>query len=91
MVPQEMNDQEKRLVEVCALLTSTMGLPPGTLETRPETPLLGALPELDSVSVMSFLINLEEQYGIVIADDEVDAGVFQTLGSVTDFVSARLP
>ncbi len=86
-----MNDQGKLLVEVCGLLTSTMGLPAGALEASPDTPLLGALPELDSVSVMSFLINLEEQYGIVIADDEVDAGVFQTLGSVTEFVSARLP
>jgi acyl carrier protein len=52
----------------------------------PGTPLLGAIPELDSMAVVSLITALEERFGIEIADDEIDGAVFATFGSLAGFV-----
>ena len=54
------------------------------------TPLLGAIPELDSMAVVSLLTSLEERFGITIEDDEVDGQIFATVGSLVAFVDAKL-
>lgn len=54
------------------------------------TPLLGALPELDSMAVLAVLSLLEERFGMVIDDDEIDGSVFASFGSLLDFVVGKL-
>jgi len=54
------------------------------------SPLLGALPELDSMAVVHVLTAVEEHYGIAIADDELSAETFATLGALADFVESKL-
>jgi acyl carrier protein len=54
------------------------------------TALLGAIPELDSMAVVSLITALEEQLGLVVDDDDIDGDTFATVGSLTDFVAARL-
>ena len=54
------------------------------------TPLLGAIPELDSMAVVSLITSLEERLGIVIDDDDIDASAFESVGSLVDFAEARL-
>lgn len=54
------------------------------------TPLLGAIPELDSMAVVNVITALEEHFGISVADDEIDAATFATLGSLSDFVEQKL-
>jgi acyl carrier protein len=54
------------------------------------TALLGALPELDSMAVANLLTALEEHFGFTIADDEIDAAAFATLGSLSAFVEQKL-
>ncbi|MFO1298063.1 MAG: phosphopantetheine-binding protein [Rubrivivax sp.] len=60
----------------------------GAALTR-ETMLLGALPELDSMAVVTLITALEEQLDIVIHDDEIDGETFATVGSLIDFVSSK--
>ena len=55
-----------------------------------DTPLFGALPELDSMAVAGLLTELEDRLGIVIDDDEVDADMFETFGSMTAFAARKL-
>ncbi len=52
--------------------------------------LLGAIPELDSVGVVSVLTALEDEFDIVVEDDEISAAVFKTFGSLTEFVQEKL-
>ncbi len=52
--------------------------------------LLGGVPEFDSMAVVTLLTTLEENYGIEIADDEVSADTFETLGSLQDFINAQV-
>jgi acyl carrier protein len=54
-----------------------------------DTLLLGAIPELDSMAVATLITMLEERFGIVV-DDDLDGDTFATVGSLADFVSARL-
>ncbi|MCB1843968.1 MAG: hypothetical protein KDI09_13475 [Halioglobus sp.] len=76
--------------EVISILQSTLGLPDGAIPADPATPVLGAIPEMDSMSVVSILTALEEQYGIMVDDDEIDADVFATVGSLTAFLESKL-
>lgn len=54
------------------------------------TPLLGAVPELDSIAVVNLITALEDHFGITVADDEIGASTFETLGSLTQFVERKL-
>lgn len=76
--------------EVLALLDELLGLGGRTAEFTRDTPLLGALPELDSMGVVALLGGLEERFGLVLADDEIEGATFATVGTLTDFVTARL-
>lgn len=54
------------------------------------TPLLGSLPELDSMAVATVIAGVEERFGIVVEDDEIDAEVFRTVGTLAEFVDRKL-
>ena len=81
---------EQTLNGVRAVLTRSLqlGNRGGALERS--TPLLGNLPELDSMAVVHVLAALEEQFGIIVEDDDVSAETFSTFGSLADFVETKL-
>ena len=54
------------------------------------TLLLGAIPELDSMAVVSLITSLEDRFGISVDDDDIDGDTFATVGALADFVSAKL-
>ena len=55
-----------------------------------DTPLFGALPELDSMAVATLLTELEDRLGVIIDDDEVDAEMLETFGALVAFAEAKL-
>ena len=55
-----------------------------------ETPLFGAVPELDSMAVATLLTEMEDRFSILIDDDDVDGETFETFGSLADFVRGKL-
>lgn len=55
-----------------------------------DTPLLGSVPEFDSMAVVMVITALEENYGISVDDDEVSADVFETIGALHQFVNAKV-
>jgi acyl carrier protein len=59
-------------------------------DLTPETPLFGAIPELDSFGVVALVGALEDRFDITIEDDEFGAELFSTVGSLTDFVNGKL-
>ncbi len=54
------------------------------------TPLLGTLPELDSMTVATVIGALEERFGIIVEDEELSAEIFATVGSLAAFVDQKL-
>jgi acyl carrier protein len=75
--------------EVVKVLEDTLNLKSGARMTA-ESPLLGAIPELDSMAVVAVITTLEERFGFAVADDEIDGSTFATAGSLVDFVKSKL-
>ncbi|GAA0952075.1 hypothetical protein Vau01_073890 [Virgisporangium aurantiacum] len=76
--------------EVKAVLVETLGVEDRAATIDASTPLLGSLPELDSMAVLELVAALEQRFGITVDDDDVTAEVFETLGSLTVFVQEKL-
>jgi acyl carrier protein len=55
-----------------------------------DTPLLGAIPELDSMGVVTLIGALEDQLGITVDDDEISGDTFATVASLSEFVAQKL-
>lgn len=53
------------------------------------TPLLGNIAELDSIGVVNVITLIEEKLGCIIEDDEISADVFETFGSLVDFMQSK--
>lgn len=70
-------------------LDDVLALAGRSLQWTRQTPLLGAVPELDSMAVVSLLTELAARFDITIDDDDFSGDVFATVGSLSDFVSAR--
>lgn len=81
-----MNTQQ----EVLRILDEVLSLGGRASAFGPDTALLGAIPELDSMAVVTLITSLEEQLGIVVDDDDIDGATFATVGSLTEFVEAKL-
>ncbi len=60
-----------------------------TLEMTRGTLLLGNLPELDSMAVVTVLTALEDNFGFIIDDDDLVSDAFLTLGSLVSFVEDK--
>jgi acyl carrier protein len=75
---------------VLAVLDDVLSLNGRALKFNDKTPLLGSVPELDSMAVANVLTSLEERFGFMIDDDEVDGSMFATVGSLTAFVESKL-
>lgn len=73
--------------QIITLIGETLLIDTSTFDAT--TPLLGAMPELDSIGVIMILTALENHFGLSIADDEVDATIFETVDSLTQFVAAH--
>lgn len=76
--------------QVQEILSSVLQLHNGGYSLANDTPLLGTITEFDSMAVVSIITALEEHYGFVVDDDEIDADVFATVGSLTAFVEQKL-
>jgi acyl carrier protein len=76
--------------DVKKILDSVLSLQGRSAAWQRHTPLLGAVPELDSMAVLGIITALEDRFGFVIHDDDLDSAIFATLGSLSDFVATKL-
>lgn len=75
---------------VRATLIETLELTQRPDALTAETPLFGAIPELDSFGVVQLVAAIEDRFGITIEDDEFGPELFETVGSLADFVDAKI-
>lgn len=55
-----------------------------------DTPLFGALPELDSMAVAGLLTEMEDRFGILIEDDDIDGATFESFSTLIAFAQAKV-
>lgn len=75
--------------EVASMVDEVLGLGGRSAGFSPETHLLGAIPELDSMAVVSLITALEDRFDIVVDDDDIDGATFATVRSLADFVDSK--
>ena len=76
------------LDEIKSIIGEVLQIPDRMVDLDANSPLLGAIPEFDSMAVVSILTAIEENYGLIIDDDEISADIFETVGSLADFVNS---
>lgn len=77
------------LTQVKNILRESLNLGTRADRLTADSPLLGAIPELDSMAVVQIITMIESECDITIEDDELSADVFATLGSLVRFVSEK--
>ena len=83
----QVSDTQRAVVNVLEGVLNLQGRSRGF---EPSTPLLGAIPELDSMAVVSVITALEEKFAFVVDDDEIDGSTFATVGTLVGFVERKL-
>jgi acyl carrier protein len=76
--------------EVVRVLDEVLSLSGRSSAFTRDTALLGAVPQLDSMAVVTLITTLEERFNIVIADEDIDSDTFATVGALADFVAGKL-
>ena len=76
--------------QVLRLLDEVLSLNGRASSFTRDTPLLGVIPELDSMAVVSIITGLEDQFDLTVDDDDIDGATFATVGSLSDFVRGKI-
>jgi acyl carrier protein len=71
------------------VLGNTLGVGDRVADMDASTPLFGELPELDSLAVVELATALEDRFDIVIDDTNFSGEMFESLGSLTEFVMSQ--
>lgn len=87
-----MSDAQTRSEAIIrSILSDLLGLSPMQVaQMENDTELFGAIPELDSMAVAGLLTEMEDRLDIIIDDEDVDAELFATFGSLVAFVKAKV-
>jgi acyl carrier protein len=75
--------------EVLRLLDDVLSLDGRSATFTRDTHLLGAIPELDSMAVVSLITAFEDSFGIAIDDDDIDGDTFASVGALVDFLASK--
>ena len=80
---------ESSLDELKKLLGDVLHLGRRTATLSADTQLFGSLPELDSMALISVVLEIEERFGITLDDDEATAATFATIGTLVSVVDRK--
>lgn len=72
-----------------AVLRDSLQIGDRARSLQANSPLLGALPELDSLAVVTVITAIEDRFDVRIGDDEISADIFATFGDLCDFVAGK--
>lgn len=84
-----MTTDDRTLETVKAVIVKTLGIEDRAATLSASTPLFGSMPELNSFAVVELLTSLEQQFGFEIDDGEFSGEIFETVGSLADYVNGK--
>lgn len=76
--------------EIRIVLADELGIGDRLLRMLETDPLLGGVPELDSVAVLRVVLALEDRFGFTFGSDELTHTLFESLASMAAFVAQKL-
>ena len=81
-----MNFSQDTLDRVKVVIVKTLGIQDRAHTLEASTELFGSLPELDSMAVVTLAVNLEREFDFEIDDEDFTGEVFETIGTLAEFV-----
>ncbi len=75
--------------DVREILKATLQIGDRASDIETDTPLLGNIPELDSMAVAMLITAIEEHFDVFVEDDDISAETFETFGSLCEFVEEK--
>jgi acyl carrier protein len=75
--------------EVKEVIVQTLKIDDRIRDLDTSTLLFGSMPELDSMSVVELAVALEKRFGFEIDDAAFTAEIFDTVGSLAEYVRRR--
>ena len=85
-----MNVSDVTLEAVKSIIVRTLGIENRAGTLNAVTPLFGSMPELDSFAVVELATALEERFGFEIDGSEFTGEVFESVGSLAEFVEQKV-
>ncbi len=79
-----------KLEELCGILYEVLQINDELRSFDSTTQLLGSLPEFDSMAVVSVIAAIEDNFGVLVDDDEVTAELFETVGALHEFIQGKV-
>lgn len=77
------------VTDVVDVVVTSLGIEERRADFDAATPLFGSLPELDSLGVLELVTALEGRFGFEVDDDEFSGDIFETVGSLAEFVDSK--
>jgi acyl carrier protein len=84
-----MDISDSTIEGVKAVIVKTLGIEERADTLDASTPLFGSMPELDSFAVVELAASLEERFGFQIDDSDFSGEVFETVGTLAEFVEKK--
>lgn len=84
-----MNISDSTLDAVKAIVVKTLGIEDRAHTLNASTLLFGSMPELDSFAVVELATSLEQQFGFEIDGSEFTGEIFETIGTLAQFVEKK--
>ena len=81
-----MNFSQDTLDRVKVVIVKSLGIQDRAHTLEASTELFGSLPELDSMAVVTLAVNLEREFDFEIDDEDFTGEVFETIGTLAEFV-----
>jgi acyl carrier protein len=81
-----MTFSQDTLDRVKVVIVKTLGIQDRAHTLDASTELFGSMPELDSMAVVTLAVNLEREFDFEIEDEDFTGEVFESIGSVAEFV-----
>lgn len=78
------------LQQVLRILDESLQLQGRGIRFSADSPLLGSLPEFDSMAVLALIAGLESHFGVTFSDETLSGECFATVASVCDLVDQTL-
>ena len=84
-----MSFSQDTLDRVKVVLVKTLGIQDRADTLDASTELFGSMPELDSMAVVALTVNLEREFDFEIDDEDFTGEVFETIGTLAEFVEEK--
>jgi acyl carrier protein len=81
-----MNFSQDTFDRVKVVIVKSLGIQDRAHTLEASTELFGSLPELDSMAVVTLAVNLEREFDFEIDDEDFTGDVFETIGTLAEFV-----